>query len=194
MMGWSIPSLSATGNCLKSFAVNTLIHFVSLNSVFRSHGADRSFSLRCWLTCCIINYVCLEMEVTASTSRHFNWDRFSPVCSVSLHPHSSLFSSFGFWASSAVSVQFPLCFVITSYVFVLWFVPTGVDFNVLNSKFSFDLLPGKRAARRNISQPKVCMFHPAGNCSSRGGGRVGWGNYQRGFNKRKLCFLIFFNS
>lgn len=34
----------------------------------------------------------------------------------------------------------------------------GVDFNVLNSKFSFDLLPGKRAARRNNSQRKVCVF------------------------------------
>ncbi|MEQ2270044.1 hypothetical protein XENORESO_014046, partial [Xenotaenia resolanae] len=30
----------------------------------------------------------------------------------------------------------------------------GVDFNVLNSKFSFDLLPGKRAARRNNSPRK----------------------------------------
>lgn len=38
-----------------------------------------------------------------------------------------------------------------------------VDFNLLNSKFSFDLLPGKRAARRNNSQPKVFTFpHPLG--------------------------------
>ena len=37
------------------------------------------------------------------------------------------------------------------------FLFTGVDFNVLNSKFSFDLLPGKRAARRNNSQRKVCV-------------------------------------
>ncbi|KAM6983316.1 proto-oncogene DBL isoform 2-T2 [Tautogolabrus adspersus] len=35
----------------------------------------------------------------------------------------------------------------------------GVDFNVLNSKFSFDLLPGKRAARRNSSQPKGSVMH-----------------------------------
>ncbi|XP_026037214.1 proto-oncogene DBL isoform X3 [Astatotilapia calliptera] len=35
----------------------------------------------------------------------------------------------------------------------------GVDFNVLNSKFSFDLLPGKRAARRNNSQPKIEVMH-----------------------------------
>ncbi|KAM6983317.1 proto-oncogene DBL isoform 3-T3 [Tautogolabrus adspersus] len=35
----------------------------------------------------------------------------------------------------------------------------GVDFNVLNSKFSFDLLPGKRAARRNSSQPKIEVMH-----------------------------------
>ncbi|KAG8008065.1 Proto-oncogene DBL [Nibea albiflora] len=34
----------------------------------------------------------------------------------------------------------------------------GVDFNVLNSKFSFDLLPGKRAARRNNSQRKKEKF------------------------------------
>uniref|UniRef100_A0A1A8GW57 MCF.2 cell line derived transforming sequence b n=1 Tax=Nothobranchius korthausae TaxID=1143690 RepID=A0A1A8GW57_9TELE len=35
----------------------------------------------------------------------------------------------------------------------------GVDFNVLNSKFSFDLLPGKRAARRNSSQRKIEVMH-----------------------------------
>ncbi|XP_075957748.1 proto-oncogene DBL [Anarhichas minor] len=35
----------------------------------------------------------------------------------------------------------------------------GVDFNVLNSKFSFDLLPGKRAARRNNSQRKIEVIH-----------------------------------
>ncbi|XP_020512707.2 proto-oncogene DBL isoform X1 [Labrus bergylta] len=35
----------------------------------------------------------------------------------------------------------------------------GVDFNVLNSKFSFDLLPGKRSARRNSSQPKIEVMH-----------------------------------
>ncbi|XP_060911227.1 proto-oncogene DBL isoform X2 [Labrus mixtus] len=35
----------------------------------------------------------------------------------------------------------------------------GVDFNVLNSKFSFDLLPGKRSARRNSSQPKGSVMH-----------------------------------
>ncbi|XP_068187132.1 proto-oncogene DBL [Antennarius striatus] len=35
----------------------------------------------------------------------------------------------------------------------------GVDFNVLNSKFSFDLLPGKRAARRINSQPKIEVMH-----------------------------------
>ncbi|XP_035803269.1 proto-oncogene DBL isoform X2 [Amphiprion ocellaris] len=34
-----------------------------------------------------------------------------------------------------------------------------VDFNVLNSKFSFDLLPGKRAARRNNSQRKIEVMH-----------------------------------
>uniref|UniRef100_A0A674NIC7 MCF.2 cell line derived transforming sequence n=1 Tax=Takifugu rubripes TaxID=31033 RepID=A0A674NIC7_TAKRU len=33
------------------------------------------------------------------------------------------------------------------------------DFNLLNSKFSFDLLPGKRAARRNNSQPKIEVMH-----------------------------------
>ncbi|XP_035864855.1 proto-oncogene DBL isoform X3 [Sander lucioperca] len=43
----------------------------------------------------------------------------------------------------------------------------GVDFNVLNSKFSFDLLPGKRAARRNNSQRKIEVMHDfQGNCSS----------------------------
>ncbi|KAM9846338.1 proto-oncogene DBL [Aulostomus maculatus] len=36
----------------------------------------------------------------------------------------------------------------------------GVDFNLLNSKFSFDLLPGKRAARRNNnSQRKIEVMH-----------------------------------
>ncbi|XP_068572256.1 proto-oncogene DBL isoform X2 [Cebidichthys violaceus] len=35
----------------------------------------------------------------------------------------------------------------------------GVDFNVLNSKFSFDLLPGKRAARRSNSQRKIEVMH-----------------------------------
>ncbi|XP_035998825.1 proto-oncogene DBL isoform X2 [Fundulus heteroclitus] len=35
----------------------------------------------------------------------------------------------------------------------------GVDFNVLNSKFSFDLLPGKRAARRNNSPRKIEVMH-----------------------------------
>ncbi|XP_019952588.1 proto-oncogene DBL isoform X1 [Paralichthys olivaceus] len=35
----------------------------------------------------------------------------------------------------------------------------GVDLNVLNSKFSFDLLPGKRAARRNNSQRKIEVMH-----------------------------------
>ncbi|KAL6098822.1 mcf2 [Pungitius sinensis] len=35
----------------------------------------------------------------------------------------------------------------------------GVDFNVLNSKFSFDLLPGKRAARRNNNQRKIEVMH-----------------------------------
>ncbi|KAG7257695.1 hypothetical protein CRUP_020030 [Coryphaenoides rupestris] len=35
----------------------------------------------------------------------------------------------------------------------------GVDLNVLNSKFSFDLLPGKRTARRNSSQRKIEVMH-----------------------------------
>ncbi|XP_026183934.1 proto-oncogene DBL [Mastacembelus armatus] len=35
----------------------------------------------------------------------------------------------------------------------------GVDFNVLNSKFSFDLLPGKKATRRNNSQCKIEVMH-----------------------------------
>ncbi|XP_071316258.1 proto-oncogene DBL isoform X2 [Trachinotus anak] len=35
----------------------------------------------------------------------------------------------------------------------------GVDLNVLNSKFSFDLLPGKRAARRNNNQRKIEVMH-----------------------------------
>ncbi|CAN9501490.1 unnamed protein product [Ophioblennius macclurei] len=35
----------------------------------------------------------------------------------------------------------------------------GVDFNVLNSKFSFDLLPGKRAARKSNSQRKIEVMH-----------------------------------
>ncbi|KAM3868779.1 LOW QUALITY PROTEIN: proto-oncogene DBL [Diretmus argenteus] len=35
----------------------------------------------------------------------------------------------------------------------------GVDFNVLNAKFSFDLLPGKRASRRNPSQRKIEVMH-----------------------------------
>ncbi|XP_014878374.1 proto-oncogene DBL-like isoform X1 [Poecilia latipinna] len=35
----------------------------------------------------------------------------------------------------------------------------GVDFNVLNSKFSFDLLPGKRATRRNNSPRKIEVMH-----------------------------------
>ncbi|XP_055370562.1 proto-oncogene DBL isoform X2 [Betta splendens] len=39
------------------------------------------------------------------------------------------------------------------------FSPKHVDFNVLNSKFSFDLLPGKRASRRNSSQPKIEVMH-----------------------------------
>ncbi|XP_029375624.1 proto-oncogene DBL [Echeneis naucrates] len=35
----------------------------------------------------------------------------------------------------------------------------GVDLNVLNSKFSFDLLPGKRTARRNNNQRKIEVMH-----------------------------------
>ncbi|XP_040907270.1 proto-oncogene DBL [Toxotes jaculatrix] len=35
----------------------------------------------------------------------------------------------------------------------------GVDLNILNSKFSFDLLPGKRAVRRNNSQRKIEVMH-----------------------------------
>ncbi|XP_014841412.1 PREDICTED: proto-oncogene DBL-like isoform X2 [Poecilia mexicana] len=35
----------------------------------------------------------------------------------------------------------------------------GVDFNVLNSKFSFDLLPGKRVSRRNNSPRKIEVMH-----------------------------------
>ncbi|XP_056140166.1 proto-oncogene DBL [Lampris incognitus] len=35
----------------------------------------------------------------------------------------------------------------------------GVDFNVLNSKFSFDLLPGKRASRRNNSLRTIEVIH-----------------------------------
>ncbi|XP_028323256.1 proto-oncogene DBL isoform X1 [Gouania willdenowi] len=35
----------------------------------------------------------------------------------------------------------------------------GVDFNVLNSKFSFDLLPGKRPGRKSNSQPKIEVMH-----------------------------------
>uniref|UniRef100_UPI003AACB88C proto-oncogene DBL n=1 Tax=Centroberyx gerrardi TaxID=166262 RepID=UPI003AACB88C len=35
----------------------------------------------------------------------------------------------------------------------------GVDFNVLNSKFSFDLLPGKKASRRNTGQRKIEVMH-----------------------------------
>ncbi|KAM6970632.1 proto-oncogene DBL [Aplochiton taeniatus] len=35
----------------------------------------------------------------------------------------------------------------------------GVDFNVLNSKFSFDLLPGKRASRRSPSSRKIEVMH-----------------------------------
>ncbi|XP_024921631.1 proto-oncogene DBL [Cynoglossus semilaevis] len=34
-----------------------------------------------------------------------------------------------------------------------------VDLNVLNSKFSFDLLPGKKAARRNNGQRKIEVMH-----------------------------------
>ncbi|XP_075878479.1 proto-oncogene DBL [Nelusetta ayraudi] len=49
----------------------------------------------------------------------------------------------------------------------------GVDFNVLNSKFSFDLLPGKRAARRTSSQPKIEVMHDfQGNRSCLYGGAV----------------------
>nr|XP_043897296.1 proto-oncogene DBL isoform X2 [Solea senegalensis] len=35
----------------------------------------------------------------------------------------------------------------------------GVDLNVLNSKFSFDILPGKKAARRNNCQRKIEVMH-----------------------------------
>ncbi|XP_040006454.1 proto-oncogene DBL [Xiphias gladius] len=35
----------------------------------------------------------------------------------------------------------------------------GVDLNVLNSKFSFDLLPGKKAVRRNNTQRKIEVMH-----------------------------------
>ncbi|CAL8303856.1 unnamed protein product [Gadus morhua 'NCC'] len=35
----------------------------------------------------------------------------------------------------------------------------GVDLNVLNSKFSFDLLPGKRTPRRNSIQRKIEVMH-----------------------------------
>nr|XP_057942736.1 proto-oncogene DBL isoform X2 [Doryrhamphus excisus] len=43
----------------------------------------------------------------------------------------------------------------------------GMDFNLLNSKFSFDLLPGKRTSRRNSSQRKIEVMHDyQGNRSS----------------------------
>ncbi|XP_023818338.1 proto-oncogene DBL isoform X1 [Oryzias latipes] len=43
----------------------------------------------------------------------------------------------------------------------------GVDFSVLNSKFSFDLLPGKRATKKNNSQRKIEVMHDyQGNRSS----------------------------
>ncbi|XP_061595511.1 proto-oncogene DBL isoform X1 [Cololabis saira] len=43
----------------------------------------------------------------------------------------------------------------------------GVDFSVLNSKFSFDLLPGKKASRKNNSQRKIEVMHDyQGNRSS----------------------------
>ncbi|XP_061818901.1 proto-oncogene DBL-like isoform X2 [Nerophis lumbriciformis] len=35
----------------------------------------------------------------------------------------------------------------------------GVDFNLLNSKFSFDLLPGKRTSRRSGGQRKIEVMH-----------------------------------
>ncbi|KAJ3589107.1 hypothetical protein NHX12_009955 [Muraenolepis orangiensis] len=35
----------------------------------------------------------------------------------------------------------------------------GVDLNLLNSKFSFDLLPGKRTSRRNSIQRKIEVMH-----------------------------------
>ncbi|XP_077401868.1 proto-oncogene DBL-like isoform X2 [Vanacampus margaritifer] len=43
----------------------------------------------------------------------------------------------------------------------------GVDFNLLNSRFSFDLLPGKRTSRRTSDQRKIEVMHDyQGNCSS----------------------------
>ncbi|XP_054610868.1 proto-oncogene DBL isoform X2 [Dunckerocampus dactyliophorus] len=43
----------------------------------------------------------------------------------------------------------------------------GMDFNLLNSKFSFDLLPGKRTSRRSSSQRKIEVMHDyQGNRSS----------------------------
>ncbi|XP_057677855.1 proto-oncogene DBL-like [Corythoichthys intestinalis] len=43
----------------------------------------------------------------------------------------------------------------------------GVDFNLLNSRFSFDLLPGKRTSRRTGSQRKIEVMHDyQGNRSS----------------------------
>ncbi|XP_019747504.1 proto-oncogene DBL-like isoform X1 [Hippocampus comes] len=43
----------------------------------------------------------------------------------------------------------------------------GVDFNLLNSRFSFDLLPGKRSPRRTGDQPEIHVMHDyRGNRSS----------------------------
>ena len=76
------------------------------------------------------------------------------------------FSAFGILVLSCISYTV-LCLhffsaLLSPVVFVCMcvcvIISTGVDFNVLNSKFSFDLLPGKRAARRNNSQRKVCVW------------------------------------
>lgn len=71
---------------------------------------------------------------------------------------NSLFSAFDMYTMSCSLFLFS--FSITSHIKVCVCVifSAGVDFNVLNSKFSFDLLPGKRAARKNNSQRKVCVF------------------------------------
>ncbi|XP_051902995.1 proto-oncogene DBL-like isoform X2 [Hippocampus zosterae] len=43
----------------------------------------------------------------------------------------------------------------------------GVDFNLLNSRFSFDLLPGRRSSRRTGDQPEIRVMHDyRGNRSS----------------------------
>lgn len=86
-----------------------------------------------------------------------------------------------------ILLPFFYVFVRTRRICILMIDSTGVDFNVLNSKFSFDLLPGKRAAKRNNSHPKVCVLFTLQICGS-------WGSSVSSFMKHFTDPLLLENE